>query len=77
VWQGPKLEVLFRNNPKLLDEVERYLNVKEEVGSSIPGCEISSLLDRITCQVVVNYLLCFGVDMSALCLKKEKEKVRG
>ena len=25
--------------------VERYPNLKEEVGSSIPGCEISSLLD--------------------------------
>ena len=25
--------------------VERYLNFKEEVGGSIPGCEISSLLD--------------------------------
>jgi hypothetical protein len=53
--------------------VERYPNLKKEVGSS----EISSLLDRITCQVVVNYLLCFGVDMLAFCLKKEKEKVRG
>ena len=27
--------------------VERYLDVKEEVGDSIPGCEISSLLDKI------------------------------
>jgi hypothetical protein len=26
--------------------VERYPNLKEEVGSSIPGCEISSLLDK-------------------------------
>ena len=26
--------------------VERYPNLKEEVGGSIPGCEISSLLDR-------------------------------
>ena len=25
---------------------ERYPNRKEEVGGSIPGCEISSLLDR-------------------------------
>ena len=27
--------------------VERYPNLKEEVGSRIPGCEISSLLDGI------------------------------
>ena len=26
--------------------VERHPNVKEEVGGSIPGCEISSILDR-------------------------------
>jgi hypothetical protein len=25
--------------------MERYPNLKEEVGGSIPGCEISSLLD--------------------------------
>jgi hypothetical protein len=25
--------------------VERYPNLKEEIGGSIPGCEISSLLD--------------------------------
>jgi hypothetical protein len=26
--------------------VEKYPNVKEEVGGSIPGCEVSSLLDK-------------------------------
>jgi hypothetical protein len=26
--------------------VERYPTLKKEVGSSIPGCEISSLLDK-------------------------------
>jgi hypothetical protein len=26
--------------------VERYPNLREEVGNSIPGCEISSLLDQ-------------------------------
>jgi hypothetical protein len=26
--------------------VERYPSLKEEVGGSIPGCEISSLLDK-------------------------------
>jgi hypothetical protein len=25
--------------------LERYTNLKEEVGGSIPGCEISSLLE--------------------------------
>jgi hypothetical protein len=39
--------------------VERYPNLKEEVGGSIPGCEISSLLGKKTCKVV-NYLMCFG-----------------
>ena len=47
--------------------VERYPNLKEEVGGSILGCEISSLLDRITCQVV-DCTLCFGVGLSAFSL---------
>ena len=47
--------------------VERYPNLKDEVGGSIPGCEISSLLDKKTCQVV-NCLLCFGVGMSTIYL---------
>ena len=38
--------------------VERYPNLKKEVCGSIPGHEISSLLDIKSCQVV-NYLLCF------------------
>ena len=40
---------LVRKNtgdPKLLDDVERYPNLKEEVGMSISSCEISSLLDK-------------------------------
>ena len=53
--------------------VERYPNLNEEVGNSISGCEISSLLEKKTCQVI-NCLLCFGVDLLAICLKKEKEK---
>jgi hypothetical protein len=40
--------------------VERNPNLKEEVGSLIPGCEISSLPDGKICQVV-NCLMCFGV----------------
>ena len=47
--------------------VERYPNPKEEVGGSIPGCEIS------TCQVA-NCLVCFGASLSVLCLKKMKKK---
>ena len=46
--------------------VDENPKLKEEIGGSIPGCEISFLL--------VN-LLCFGVGMSAFCLKKTKDKV--
>jgi hypothetical protein len=49
--------------------VERYPNLKEEVGSSIHGCEISSLLERNICGVV-KCLLCFGVGLSAFYPKK-------
>jgi hypothetical protein len=37
--------------------VERYPNLKEEVGGSIPGCELSSLLDKKNCHVVNCILL--------------------
>jgi hypothetical protein len=38
--------------------VERYPNLKEEAGGLTPGCEISSLLDRKTCQVAeANFFL--------------------
>ena len=53
--------------------VERYPNLKEEVGDSIPACEIFSLLDRITCQAV-DCLLCSDAGLSAFCRKKEKRK---
>ena len=36
---------MVRDDPKLPEMVERYPNMKEEVGGSIPGCEISCLLD--------------------------------
>jgi hypothetical protein len=52
--------------------VERYPNLKEEVGGSNPGYENSSLPDEKTCQVI-NCLMCFGVGMSAICLKKIKK----
>src|ERR1700737_1792034 len=56
--------------------VEGYPNLKEEVGGSNPGCEISSLFDGKTCQVV-NCLLCFGAGLSAFCLKiKNKNKMK-
>jgi hypothetical protein len=55
--------------------VERHPNLKEEVGGSIPGCEISSLLHKRGREV--NFLLCFGVSLLAFCLKKKrKEKGR-
>ena len=50
--------------------VERYPNLKEEVGSSIFGCEISFLLDQKTCQGV-NRLMCFDAHLSILYLKKK------
>jgi hypothetical protein len=49
--------------------VERYPNLKEEVGGSIPR-EICSQLDRRICQVI-NCLLCFGVGLSAFSLIKK------
>jgi hypothetical protein len=57
--------------------VERYPNLKEKVGGSYHGCEISSLLDtKKTCKMV-NCLKCFAVGLSAFCLpKKEKERRR-
>ena len=51
--------------------VERYPNLKEEVGGSIPGYEISCLLNG-KLAMWLNYLLCFGVGMSAFCLKNKK-----
>jgi hypothetical protein len=43
--------------------VEKHPNLKEEVGGSIPDCDISSLCDNKTCQVI-NCLLCFGFGLS-------------
>jgi hypothetical protein len=54
--------------------VERYPNLKEEVGGSIPSCEISSLLINKTYQMV-NCLMCFGARMSAFWFKKKEKKV--
>jgi hypothetical protein len=49
--------------------MERYPNLKKEVGNLTIDYEISSLLDIIACQVV-NHLMCFDVGMSPFCLKK-------
>jgi hypothetical protein len=37
---------MVQDDPKLLDDGKRYPNLKEEGGGSIPGYEISSLLDK-------------------------------
>jgi hypothetical protein len=59
--------------------VERYPNFKEEVGSSIPGFETSSLPEEKTCQVV-NCVMCFDPDMSTICptpkTKNKKQKTK-
>ena len=52
--------------------MERYPNLKEEVGGSIPRCEISSTLDIKLARW--STVLCFGVGMSTSCLKKEKKR---
>jgi hypothetical protein len=52
--------------------MEKLPNLKEKVGGSIPDCEVSSLLDPTTCQVV-NCLMRFGVGMSTFSLKKNNE----
>ena len=37
---------MVRDDLKLLDDGGEIPNLKEKVGDLIPGCEISSLLDR-------------------------------
>ena len=49
--------------------VERYPNLKEEVGGLNPDCEIPSLLDGKTYQVV-NCLMCFDASLSVFCVQK-------
>jgi hypothetical protein len=54
--------------------MERYPNLKEEVGGLTPNCEISSLLDKKTFQVG-NYLLWrWHVDL--LSQKKQNNKTK-
>ena len=40
------MDILVQDNLNYRMMVERYSNIKEEVGGSIVGCEISSLLDE-------------------------------
>ena len=50
--------------------MERYPNLKEEVGSSILGCEISSLLDiKLACWSTAS---CFGASLLAFCLQQKE-----
>ena len=44
--QSSKADQWFETTLNYWMLVERYPNLKEEVGGSIPGCEISSLLDK-------------------------------
>ena len=85
MWAQAFSEVWCLNVPKVFGTwstttlnhwmmVERYPNIKEGVGGSIPGYETSSLLNKKTCQVV-NCLLYFGDGLLAFYnQKKEKKK---
>jgi hypothetical protein len=50
--------------------MKRYPNLKEEVGGLTPNRKISSLLDK---KLAKWSTTCFGVGMSAFCLKKNKK----
>ena len=55
--------------------VERYPNLKEEVGGSIPNCEISSLLDRKLARwSSASYALALACRPSGFFKKKNKKK---
>jgi hypothetical protein len=54
---------------------ERYPELKEEVGNSIPGCEISSLLDKITSRVVICLLSTIACRPSVSKKEMKKETV--
>jgi hypothetical protein len=59
----------YEMTPNYWMMMERYPNLKEEVGSLISSCEMSSLLDKKAYQVI-NCLMCFGATMSAFYLLK-------
>jgi len=55
---------LIQDDPKLLDDSGEVPKFKEEVGGSIPSCEIVSLLDRKTCHVAnSNWLFSIHVEV--------------
>ena len=78
-WQefhgGGRRNRMIRDDPKCQMMVERYPNLKEEVGGSILGCEISSLLDRKTCHVVKTATRALALACRP-SVKKKKEKKR-
>jgi hypothetical protein len=52
--------------------VERYPNLKDKVGNSIPGCEIFSLLLKLARWSIAYYVVAAG--LSTFCQKKKKKK---
>jgi hypothetical protein len=54
--------------------VERYPNLKEEVGSLIPGCEISFLLDEKLARWLTTSCAFALACRPSVSKKKEKEK---
>ena len=58
--------------------MERYPNLNEEVGGAIPGCEISSLLDRnLPCSQLPPMLGHWHVELLSLKRKRKKKKTVG
>jgi hypothetical protein len=58
---------MVQDDPNFWTVVERYPNLKEEVGSLSINYEISFVLVIKNCQVV-NCLMCFSVGISTFCL---------
>jgi hypothetical protein len=55
--------------------LERYPNLKKEVGGSIPGCEISSLLEgKLAKWLIASYALVLPCRPSVSKKKKKKER---
>jgi hypothetical protein len=70
----PWFEASFHKGIEVFEmTVERYPNLKKEVGGSIPGCEISSLLDKnLVRWSTVSYAL--ALDCWPFVSKKKKKK---
>ena len=69
--QSSKADQWFETTLNYWMLVERYPNLKEEVGGSIPGCEISSLLDK---KLVRWSIVSCALAAVRLPIKKKKEK---